>query len=255
MQKWLPDEFSSSSRTSVAANTDPSVFESDNSRSDAIQTENQRLFMSESGFSGPDAIMAHLTREERAQVFELVEQDIKAEYQERETELREQFQKDLSSVENQFTETFNQWTENLHRAMAIHMKETADASARLAVQLAEKIVRQKIIMDNEILVKAIETALFKIDGTKSITVNINPEQAQWLESQDQLREKLGIEQIVSDRRIDPGGCLVKTEKQQWDVTIAGQLNYLSELVEEMITTADAPALAGEEGTDAEPILE
>jgi len=255
MQKWLPDEFSSPSRTSVAANTDPSVFESDNSSSSSVQTENQRLFMSETGFSGPEAIMAHLTREERAQVFELVEQDIKAEYHERETELREQFQKDLASAENQFTETFNQWSENLHRAMAIHMKETADASARLAVQLAEKIVRRKIIMGNEILVKAIETALFKIDGTKSITVNINPEQAQWLESQDQLREKLGIEQIVSDRRIDPGGCLVKTEKQQWDVTIAGQLNYLSELVEEMITTADAPALAGEEGTDAEPILE
>ena len=101
----------------------------------------------------------------------------------------------------------------------------------------------------------IETALFKIDGTKSLCVSVNPLQAEWLETQDDVKKKLGITEVVSDRRIEAGGCLIKTENQEWDVTVNGQLKYLSDLVEEMITTADAPELSGEEGTDAETSLE
>lgn len=256
MQKWLPDDFASDFTTGTAvALEDPAVFKSDISDSHDIQDENQRLFKSESGFTGPEAIMGHLTREERAQLFELVEQDINAEYAIREKELVAKLDADLAQAGKNFDDAMAQWSGKLHQAMAMHMKETADASARLAVQLAEKIVRKNIELDNEILVRGIQTALFKIENTKSLTININPDQAAWLENLPEVMEKLGVQQINADRRIEAGGCLIKTEKQEWDVTVSGQLNYLSELVEEMITTADLPELTGEDGTDAEPILE
>lgn len=256
MQNWLPDEFMTSDATATAVfHGDTDVFEPENKSKDVLQNDIQRLFMSESGFSGPDAIMGHLTREERAQVFELVEQDIKTEYEEREIELRAKMAAELKEARIGFDETLTAWTGKLHKAMATHMKEVSDSSARLAIQVAEKIVRQKILVDKEILIRAIETTLYKMDGTKDVTINLNPSQAEWLESLPEMKEKLGINQIISDRRVEPGGCLIKTEKQEWDVTVAGQLNYLSELVEEMITTADEPGLTGEEGTDAEPSME
>jgi len=256
MQKWLPDEFSSDfAPAATLAQAGAGAFESEKSNQQTGQSDNQRLFLSESGFSGPEAIMAHLTREERAQVFELVEQDIKAEYEEREKELRAKLAADKEESHRNFEEALTVWSDKITQAMSNHMKETADAAARLAVQLAEKVVRKNVSLDNEVLLRAIETALFKIDTSKTLTLNINPAQAQWLETLPQVIEKFGIEQIVSDRRIEPGGCLIKTEKQEWDVTVSGQLNYLSELVEEMITTADAPDLTGEDGKDAEPVLE
>ena len=252
MQKWLPDAFESDEATATTVLlADDAIFEAENTDPDEPMDEKSRLFMSESGFSGPEAIMTHLTRDERAQVFELVEQDIGRVYQEQEAELRSKLDADLNEVRRGFDTALASWSEKLQQAMEIHIKDTADGSARLAVQLAEKIIRKKVGMDHDVLTRAIETALFKIDGTKSITVSVNPEQAEWLESQDGVIEKLGIQQVVSDRRIESGGCLLKTDKQEWDATVKGQLKYLSELVEEMIITGDTPDFSGEEGTDAE----
>ena len=256
MQKWLPDEFASGpSAAAAVVPGNAGVFESEKAINQTDKNDKQRLFQSESGFAGPETIMAHLSREERAQVFDLVEQDIRTEYGKREVEFRAQLDAELTECRRNFDDTLNTWSENLYQAMSSHLKDTSDAAARLAVQLAEKIVRKNISLDNEVLLRAIETALFKIDGTKAVTLNVSPEQAQWLESQPLVAEKLGIKQIISDRRIESGGCVVKTEKQEWDVTVAGQLKFLSEMVEEMISIADAPDLTGKEGTDAEPNLE
>ncbi len=256
MQKWLPDDFGiSESAVAAVVHPDDSIFESDVSAASSDVTENSRLFLSESGFSGPEAIMAHLTPEERAQVFELVEQDITKVYEERENDLRAKMDDDLKIIREGFDSALSAWSQDLHQAMATHMKETADASARMAVKIAEKIIRQKINLDHDILVRAMETALFKIDGDKNVIVNLNPLQAEWLETQAGVKEKLGIQQIVADRRIEAGGCVVKTEKQEWDATISSQLEYLSEIVEEMITTGDEPELSAEDGTDAEPSLD
>ncbi len=256
MQKWLPDDFGTPDATAAAVvHADDSIFESDADAAGSEVTESSRLFLSESGFSGPEAIMAHLTKEERAQVFELAEQDITKIYEERENELRTKMDNDLNELRQGFDTAFSSWSQNIHRAMATHMKETADASARMAVQIAEKIIRQKINVDHDILLRALETALFKIDGNKSVIINVNPLQAEWLESHAEVRKKLGIQQVVADRRIEPGGCVVKTEKEEWDATISSQLEYLSEMVEEMITTGDEPDLSAEDGTDAEPSLD
>ncbi len=251
MQKWLPDDFASgNTATAAVVHPDGGAFESNSLESDIHQDEKNRLFLSESGFSGPEAIMTHLTREERAQVFELVEQDITKIYEEREVELRLSLEADQNKNRQDFDQAFNTWTENLQLSLASHLKETADASARLAIQLAGKIVRETIKLDDEVLIRAMEATLFKIEGTKTITVSLNPTQAEWLENQAGLKEKLGIGQIVSDRRVEAGGCLISTEKQEWDATIESQLNYLGELVEEMIATAKEPDLSGEDGKDA-----
>jgi type III secretion protein L len=256
MQKWLPDSFASDvSAPAAVLQKDDGIFEADHSGSGMCDNEKQRLFRSESGFSGPEAIMAHLTREERTQVFELVEQDISRDFEAREKELRANFEKEMVEAKNSFNSALDSWTENLHQALVSHLKETADCTARLAIQLAEKIVRAKVETDPEILLRALETTLFKIDGTKQIVVNVNPEQVQWLESRQDLLAKLGITQIVADRRVEAGGCIVKTHKQEWDATIKGQLAYMEELVEEMLTTADEPDLSGKGGSDEDPQLD
>ncbi len=251
MQNWLPDAFDASSSTATAVlQAEDTTFESadfspvkDNNTE--IEDNNTRLFMSESGFAGPETIMTHLTQSERAQVFELVEQDILRDYEQREIQLRAGFSKDLEKARSNFENSMELFSTNLHQAMGRHIKEIADMSARLSVQLAEKIVRSKVQTDHNILVKAIETTLFKVDGAKSIVVNVNPEQASYIESQSELLKRLGINQVVADRRIDLGGCVVRTEKSEWDATVKGQLEYLSELIEEMIATSDEPDLSGE----------
>ncbi len=262
MQKWLPDAFSTEASTPAAVvHGDDLGFESEQALQsnpqdvEDGQATKKRLFMSESGFSGPQAIMNHLTPDERAQVFELVEQDISRDFTKRETELRAQLASDFDQAQKNFLDTMESFSQNLQQAMATHMKEVADMSARLALQLAEKIVRSRVEADPDILIKALETTLFKVDSSKSIIVNVNPEQVELLDNQPQLLERLGINQVVADRRVDPGGCLVRTEKMEWDATLKGQLEYLNEVVEEMIATGDQPDLTGKGVSPDEPSLD
>ena len=272
MQKWFPDAFETEGAGSESFKSDSIAtakvipgedksFQANQLHSNQLedladdQASNNRLFMSESGFSGPEAIMQHLTRDERAQVFELVEQDITKEYEVREQELGQKFASDLAKAEENFNASLKSFSENMLKAISAHLKETADASARLAIQLAEKIVRSHVNSDHEILVKALETTLFKIDGAKTVIINVNPEQVDYLNNKPELLARLGINQVVADRRIDMGGCLVKTEKMEWDATIKGQLEYLGELVEEMIATGDEPDLTGKGQSSDEPKLD
>jgi len=262
MQNWLPDAFTSEDlATATVVPANGNAFEADHAAKDEapdfadIQANNKRLFMSESGFNGPEAIMKHLTPEERTQIFDLVEQDISKDFQQRELELREKFASDLEKAQRNCNASLESFSDNLLQAMSKHMKDTADASARLTIQLAEKIVRSKVHTDHEILVKAMETTLFKIDGAKTVIISVNPDQIEYLNSKPELLERLGINQVVADRRVDMGGCLVKTEKLEWDATIKGQLEYLSELIEEMIATGDEPDLTGKGQSTDEPILD
>jgi flagellar biosynthesis/type III secretory pathway protein FliH len=262
MQKWLPDAFTPDAPV-VASMVGKATLEFESGYSqntnalDAATdpSNGNRLFMSESGFSGPEAIMSHLTSDERAQVFELVEQDITRKFRKREEKLKEELVSDLDKARQDFQKTMDTWSENLENVLAAHLKKTADMSVRLAFHLAEKNVRTRVQCDQEILVRALETTLFKVDGDKKVIVNVNPDQVELLESQDKLKERLGIHQVVADRRVDAGGCLVRTEKMEWDATIKSQLEYLGELVEEMIATGDQPDLTGKGESPDDPGLD
>ncbi|MCP4293663.1 MAG: hypothetical protein GY780_17690 [bacterium] len=256
MQKWLPDAFTVEKPTGTAAQVQtPNNFEAEGLSDHQEQNDRNRMFMSESGFAGPETIMGHLTPEERNQVFDLVEQDIQRVFEAQENELIKNNQIELERVKTEFESTFNNWSAQLQDAMANHMKETADASARMALILAEKVIRKKIDSDPEILIRALETTLFKMDGKKTLTVSIHPEQVDLLNKQTELMERLGIDQVVSDRRVDPGGCIVQTEKQEWDATIKGQIESLGEIIEEMISTGETPDLSVEGKSDDNPILD
>ncbi len=113
--------------------------------------------------------------------------------------------------------------------------------ARDAVQMAEKIVRQSVAVAPEALARVVETTLFKIYADAPLTLRTNPLDAAWLSSQNELTERLHIGQIVADRRIDQGGCVIQCEGREWDATLARQLDTLGEIVAEMIATQAATA--------------
>lgn len=255
MQKWCPDDFSTAQATveAVVHGEDPSFDVTAFADSGPVD-DKSRLFMSETGFSAPQAIMNHLTQEERNQVFELVEQDVAREYETKLMELKAAHEEDLQLARKEFEKSLVNWGQGIQEALESHLKETADSAARLAVQLAEKMVRAKAAADTGVLVRALEVCLFKLEGSRSVSVNVHPDQAAWLGDQPELLAKLGIENVVADRRVETGGCLVRTEKKEWDATIKGQLQILSELVEEMTATGDLPTLAPEGSGDvAQPL--
>lgn len=241
MQKWCPDAFETAGAIRATGVKEGPAFQPE-ARSAAATTENSaRSFRSEAGFADPQMLLNHLTQRERSQLFDLVEQDVAREYEERERELRANLDAQRIALESNHQQSLENLSVALERALAGQLKEIAAGSARLAVRLAEKVVRGAVAVDQEVLARTLETAHYKLLESSALTVSLHPEDAAWLESQTELCARLKITAINADRRLDRGGCVVKSGSQEVDATIGRQLETLSEIVEEALATAGEPA--------------
>ena len=240
MQKWCPEPFDTQDRAPSGSVAEVENFEPDVAGRLKSDDSEASGFRSESGFADRHTLLGHLTRKERAQLFDLVEQDLASEYQTREEELLTGHLADIKSHEEKFHQLLQVLTEELDTAFAGHLKEISTASARLAIQLAEKIVRRSVALDPDILARVLETAQYKLQEQSSLIVTLNPEDAAVLNLRPDILKGLKISQVKSDRRIERGGCTIKSGHQEWDATITRQLESLGEIVEEAIDTADKP---------------
>ena len=253
MQKWLPDAFTTDSLVGAAVADDPGAFLAEHGTVRAEDLNPASRFRSEAGFADAQTLLNHLTRKERAELFDLVEQDVSAEYQEREDELRKQFAADLQEQQNTYLETLGTLAGQLEMALGQQIKETSEACARLAVQIAEKIVRSRVAVDGDVLFRALETIQYKLLDSGPLQLTVNPEDAELLRGKPEFLATLRVKDIQSDRRIAQGGCLVRAGKEEWDATIAKQLETLGEMVEEAIATAQETPLKHEpESEEEEP---
>lgn len=248
MQKWCPDAFSTSETIVGGLTTDNREFQGDSAARDKTDDSGASRFRSETGFTDTQALLSHLTRQERTQLFELVEQDVSAEYEQREVELKAALETQIQGIEAETVIKIEKLGQRLDQALGEVLKEMSASTARLSIQLAEKIVRKTVDFDSSVLERALETTLYKLQDHIELNISLNPEDVSWFENQPELMSSLKINKIQSDRRIDKGGCVIKSGAQEWDATVSRQLESLTELVEEAISVANQnnhSLLAGE----------
>ena len=238
MLKWSPEPFDLTTEDGRSPLVSSDDFQSTGvGVSPGADGNSAREFRREAGFTDTKALMNALTPDERSQVYELVEIDLAEEYRVREQELTADFETRVAAIKSENEKFMAGWTERLAGAMAVQLNEAASASARLAVQMAEKIVRQTVKVDPEVISRVVETTLFKISESSPLTLRTSPEDASWLAGQSALLARLHIGNVVADRRVDRGGCIVQSEGREWDATLDRQLETLAEIVSEMIGTA------------------
>lgn len=236
MQRWSPEAFDPAATGTTVVRGDGAVFTPlAGAALAAGPVAGDRRFRSESGFGDPRVLMAQLSAPERAVVCDLVEQDVSRRYAEQEAALRAELEEarrrdrqELQQAQDAFAAA---WQEQ-HDA---RLREIAVAAARLAVQLAGKLVRRAAAADPETLARTLETVLYGAGARGPLTVTVHPDDAAWLDARPELRERLRIGDLVHDRRIDRGGCVVAADGREWDATLQGQLETLGEVVEEWLT--------------------
>ena len=193
--------------------------------------------------------MAGLNPQERAMVFELVEQDVAREYAARETALRQELEAARRAELDELRLVQDTFAAHWHEQQERSAQQIAVAAARLAVQVAGKLARIRAERDPEMLVRALETVFYAAAARGPLTVTVHPDEAAWLESRDDLRERLRIGTVVADRRIARGGCVVGADGREWDATLEGQLESLGEIVEDWLTSDNAPDAGAKEPHD------
>lgn len=201
-------------------------------------------FQRETGYTDPRSLLSTLTREERADIYELAEMDVAGAYEERQKQQADRYAEQLAEAKAEASESLAAWTRDLEAVVQADLSAAASGAARLAIRIAEKIVRGSVAVDHGVLTRALETVLFKQQAAAPLQVFASPRDAIWLADQAELRARLNIEVVSEDRRLADGDCRVRSGGREWDLTIPGQLGVLGEIIEEAITTrADGTAAA------------
>jgi flagellar biosynthesis/type III secretory pathway protein FliH len=156
---------------------------------------------------------------------------IQEEFEVRLVELERDHARDLAALRGEFESRFGNWAEEADTFRLRQSRRLAEEATDLAVAIAEKIIRERAAIDRGVLIRTLETALYKVQSERPVVVLVHPEDAVWLESDGDLRERLKIEAVVPDRRVDVGGCRIRTDDAEWDATLKQQLAGLANLVE------------------------
>ncbi len=244
MQKWCPDPFEPESGTAVFATSGvvPGFEPAEKGiLAESSSSDPSTRFRHESGFASDAALMSHLTPDERATVFELVEIDVAEQYEIRAQQKEEEFQLQQETLR----QDFEKWAHSFQEETYKELRDISRSCIELAIQLAGKIVREKVTLAPEILAETLATVLYKIPAGQSLNITVNPADEEWLKAHPEIIEELRIGLINGDRRIDRGGCSVESRGQAWDATVSGQLDALGEMVHELVSTLP----------DADPIPE
>ena len=97
----------------------------------------------------------------------------------------------------------------------------------LALEIAKKVVGREVSFDREIALTLVKVSLSRLQTHAAARVHLHPEDFAFVQSQRERLNYHGALEIIEDRSIDLGGCLVKTENGDIDARIDSQFEEIS----------------------------
>lgn len=113
-----------------------------------------------------------------------------------------------------------------------------EAAAGLALQIAEKVLGTALEVRPELVVEVTRGALRRLSEPVEATLLVNPDDAERVrEALAELSAEHGAELAVrAERRVDRGGCVVRTGAGEIDARLGAQLERAAEIVREGLGT-------------------
>jgi flagellar biosynthesis/type III secretory pathway protein FliH len=188
---------------------------------------------------GAGASAAKVLPRELIQASAQAERMIEAARQEAELILVGAAQARQQAVDEGFQQGFDhgasQWAEALRRARertAELAREARPEVVRLALRVAEKILRQRIELSPEAMLPMVDEALrvFLSESHARVVLRVHPDDAPALQAREQRwRERhpaIASLAVVPDEAVGRGGCRIETESGTVDATLETQLDVI-----------------------------
>jgi len=137
---------------------------------------------------------------------------------------------EISAYQQNQIDLYNTLAEQIRASAKENISSLANGAVELAIAMAGQVMRREIDVDKDTILRAIQPLLFKAETGAKLVVTANPEDAAYLESQTQFCEELNIVKVISDPRCERGGCTVKADTEEWDLTIESKLTVLADTV-------------------------
>ncbi len=221
-------------------------------------------FVEDRPSDGTGGFLKRLEPEERDALYDLVDTEIRGEVQQ---ELYSQYGAELEILRAMMAPL----KQGLEKAVEDELHVIAQGAVELAVAIGQRLARAHIEVDETHMVRCLEELVSRTQIGAELTVIAHPREIQKLQScRDELRD-LNVVNLVPEKALEIGGCIVQSAGQEWDLTFRGQGDALAEMVREAMLygkdtgeginvelpprQSSATAEAAEEPVDAESAQE
>jgi flagellar assembly protein FliH len=131
----------------------------------------------------------------------------------------------------------------LEQEQAAFLDRAEQAAVELALALAGKIVGAAIDVRPELVLEVVAGALRRTTVRDQLVLQVNPDDYELVRAAaDGLADRIGgIRRldVVAERRVERGGCVVRTEEGEIDGQVGEQLSRAAEIAAEALQTSDA----------------
>lgn len=134
-----------------------------------------------------------------------------------------------------------------------YVAEAEAAAVELAFQIAEKVIGATVAADPAVVLEVVAGALLRTTDRDHLVLEVNPRDFELVrDAATELAARLGgirRMEVVSERRVEPGGCVVRTVEGEIDARVSAQLERVRQILAETPSDATAADAAGEPAGD------
>lgn len=135
-----------------------------------------------------------------------------------------------AEVAAQVSQMRAQLAQTIEQISGLNAEITAGAETQLvelALEIAKKIVGREVTIDREIALTLVKVSLKRLNNRAAAEVHLNPEDYAFVESHREKLDFHGSLEIIEDRSISVGGCLIQTETGDIDARIESQFDEIA----------------------------
>ena len=129
-----------------------------------------------------------------------------------------------------FEAAANELLDRFQRAADMALENLAGQVATLAAGVTSKIIHRQVAADDEIILDVIADAMEQLSDIKRLRIVINPADEETISGHQAalLKHAGGLErlEVVSDDSIEPGGCLLDSDRGEVDARLSSQLEVI-----------------------------
>jgi flagellar assembly protein FliH len=126
--------------------------------------------------------------------------------------------------------------QGVHAQHEAYLKHAEAQMLDLALEVARKVVREELKLQPAHVLAIVRDTLRRVQGFGRLRIRVNPLDVDLLrQNRPSLLQVVdGVEgiEIVEDRRVDQGGCVIETEQGVYDARIRTQLGEIERVLRE-----------------------
>jgi hypothetical protein len=190
-----------------------------------LQAERGLSFVEDFPVDGLGGFLHRLDAQERGTLFKLVETDVRGDVS---RQLRLENEEWRLGIDG----TIRSLAAEVQARVADELHDVARNAVELSIAMAEQILRRAVVLDRDVLLKAVETIIFRAERGTSFSLIANPADVAALQDHADTLRDLNIVDVNPDRRVERGGCVITAGGREWDYTVSGRFERLAEVVRE-----------------------